>query len=62
MDSELNAKIPISHITQQVTMNVEVTGIRAWRWRVKIAGWLLALAARVAGVGLQIQTETKKNG
>lgn len=48
-----DAKIPIKSITKDMTLNIEVVGYRGWLVRLKIALFLISLAARVAGVGIK---------
>ena len=57
-DTNAKIKVPMSDVMKNVTMNVEVetTGYRVYSWRLKIAMLLMRLAARVAGVGIKIET------
>jgi hypothetical protein len=46
-------RVPIAAVTKDITMHVEVTGVRVWRVRLWLWIQLLRLAALVAGVGIQ---------
>jgi hypothetical protein len=48
------AKISISSVTKEMVMQVEVTGVRWFSFRLTIAKGLIWLAAKIAGVGVQI--------
>lgn len=54
-DSDLHAKMPANVITKNVTMHVEVIGVRALRVRIWLAAKLIRLAARIAGVGIEFK-------
>lgn len=52
--ANLNATYPASRFNQNVTMNVKVTGMRAWKLRWLCAIWLVKLAAFVAGCRIDV--------
>ena len=54
--ADLNARVPMTRITRDITMNIEVTGVRVWRVRMWLAVKIMRLAAWVAGVGIKIET------
>ena len=60
-DTNMHAKIPMHRITKDVVMEVEVTGVRTFRWRLKVATWLIRLAAWVAGVGIRIDGDGRSD-
>lgn len=33
----------------KIQVRIVITGIRRWRFRLRVAGWLIALAQRVSG-------------
>jgi len=47
--------MPANVITKNVTMHVEVIGVRALRVRIWLAAKLIRLAARIAGVGIEFK-------
>jgi hypothetical protein len=46
-------------IGRMITMNVRVTGLRVFWFRWKLASWLMLIAARVAGCGLEVELAEK---
>jgi hypothetical protein len=48
-------KIPIDQISQSMTLHVEVTGMRRWNVRMRLAVWLIYLAALVAPIRFNVQ-------
>jgi hypothetical protein len=60
--AELTAKIPISKVTKEVTMQVRVTGFRSFKFRLWIATLLIRLAAFVAGMGIEVNLEELSDG
>ena len=44
-------------LTADITMKVNIKGMRQWKWRVMIAIQLIRLAAWVMGVGLEVSHE-----
>lgn len=44
--------MPISGVTNRI--EIRVTGLKGFAIRLRIAGWLLLLGARIAGVGIVI--------
>ena len=50
-----NVTIPLSRATQNVTLNVKVSGVRVWKFRQTVGIWLIKLAARVMGVGVHVE-------
>jgi hypothetical protein len=53
--AELNAKIPIKSVLKETVMHVEVTGVKGFSVRLHVARVLIWLAAKVAGVGIEIK-------
>ena len=47
--------VPISELTEEITLRVRITGYRGWRVRLACAVWLIRLATRVAGMGIEVQ-------
>lgn len=60
--AELTAKIPISEVTKEVTMQVTVTGFRSFKLRLWLAAILIRLAALVAGMGIEINIGESSDG
>ena len=54
MKTEMDLNIPIDELTAAITLKVTIIGYSGWIVRLKIARWLLRLACRVAGMGLEI--------
>lgn len=52
---ESTIKVPVSSLTNRVTVNVEITGLASFRLRVWIATGLMRLAAWVAGMNCSIE-------
>lgn len=46
---------------RQITMDVTITGVKAQSIRTNIGVWLIRLAARVIGVGIDVHTQNKPN-
>lgn len=44
----------VSEVVKGMTLKVVVTGYRSWFVRLKIASFLIRLAAKVAGMGIEI--------
>jgi uncharacterized membrane protein (DUF441 family) len=57
MDMNMNAQVPISRITRDITMHVMVTGLTGWRIRMWIAMRLMVLVAWIAGMGIHVEME-----
>ena len=49
-----SVSIPISKITNQMTLKVEIKGLAAYRFRAWAATLLITLAAKIAGVNCEI--------
>lgn len=49
-----HTKVTLGSIVSRMTMVVEIEGTRLWPWRLRIAMWLIRLAARVIGCGIRI--------
>ena len=41
-------------VMRQITLRVDVTGLTVAQWRMCAGLWLIRLAARVAGLGIEI--------
>jgi hypothetical protein len=54
-------RVPIADVMKRVTMQITVTGTTRWRIRLWLAGWILKLAARVAGCGLEVHSQRHPN-
>lgn len=50
-------RVPAQALMSHVTMNVTVTGINVFKFRLWVAGRLMSLSARIAGCGLAVNTE-----
>lgn len=48
-------RVPMSSVTDRMTVTVRVTGVRVWRARLWMAIQLFKLGARIAGVGLHVE-------
>jgi hypothetical protein len=48
--------VPVSSVTKNLVVHVRVTGVKVWRVRLWFAMKLFRLGARVAGVGLRVET------
>jgi hypothetical protein len=46
-------KLPISSVSKNITMQVEVTGVRVWKARLWLAIQIFRLGAWVVGVGIR---------
>ena len=46
-----------SDLAEQLTMQVSVKGYQGWRFRLRIAVWLIRLAAWIARVNLEVIDE-----
>lgn len=46
-----------SDLAKDLTVNVRITGMRRFRFRLAIARWLIWLACKVAGCGLHVEDE-----
>ena len=42
-------KVPIGDVMEGISLHVELTGLRMWKFRWWLARWVLWLGARVAG-------------
>ena len=47
-------KMPISRVTRDLTVRVDVTGVRAWNMRLWLGVQVIKLAARVIGCGIVV--------
>ena len=50
--------IPINKATENVSVTVRVIGMRRWNARMRVATWIVGLAARVAPFGMKVEVET----
>jgi hypothetical protein len=50
----MTIKIPVSSVTNRLTVNIEVTGLRVWRVRLWLGTHLIGLAARVMGCNIHV--------
>jgi hypothetical protein len=51
----MEAKVNINDAAKSVTMEVEVTGVKAFVWRLKIARFLIWAAAFVLGCEIEVK-------
>jgi hypothetical protein len=56
---ELRYKYPVAHAMRDVTLRVDVTGVRVWKFRLWLGGLLLQLAALVMGCGIRFDGMSK---
>lgn len=49
------ATIPIKDAAKNMTLTVNVTGLKVWSWRVRVACWLIWLATKTAGIGFEVE-------
>lgn len=47
--------LQMSALARQVTLTVNLRGVRRFRWRLKVARWLIRLAACVVGCGIEVE-------
>lgn len=47
-------EMPITDITKDLHMTVQIKGVRVFQWRLTLCAWLIKLAAKVAGIGLAV--------
>jgi len=47
--------VPITSVVKNITLTVNVSGLRVWRWRVWLGLQLIQLAARVMGCGFRLE-------
>ena len=40
-------EFPVSEVTKGVTVNVRLTGVTVFTWRIRIATWLMQIAAMI---------------
>lgn len=50
-------KLPMKECLRELTLTVEVSGIKTAKFRLWLGGLMLKLAARVIGCGIEIKTE-----
>lgn len=48
------AKVSVARLMRDITLRVEIPGLRTWRGRLWLGGVLLRLAARVMGCGIRV--------
>jgi len=53
--ADLNTTVPMSKVTEQITMNVKVTGVRRALWRLWLGVHLIKLAALVIGCNITVE-------
>jgi hypothetical protein len=46
------------NLAKHITLTVKMKRTRQWRWRVKLAAWLIRLAALVMWVNVEIEAGT----
>ena len=51
-----NVKMPIKEVTETMTMNVRVTGLWPFTWRMRIGVWLIKFAAWVMPMRVFVET------
>lgn len=45
--------VSASQLAERSTLEVQITGLRAWRWRLRLALHLIRIAVRIAGIGFR---------
>lgn len=59
MASEIIVKhINVNELTGRMTLIVKLTGVKVFKFRLSVACWLIAIAAKIAGTGIKIDTES----
>jgi len=48
-------------LAKELTMNVKIVGLNLFRFRVRIAVWLIRIAAKIAGTGIEVNSERPNN-
>ena len=48
---------PVTSAVKNMTLNVNVTGLRAWKWRVWIGLRLIRIAALIIGCGFHVERD-----
>ena len=59
--ASIDARFPMSHVMQRVTMHVRITDRRRFAVRTWVAIQLMRLAARVLGCNIDVNIEQKQN-
>jgi hypothetical protein len=57
--ADLNMRVPMTHLTKDLTMHVTVTGVHWWAVRQTIGIWLIRCAAWVMGVNIHVDMESR---
>ena len=47
----------VSEITKGSTINIRLTGVKVFTWRIRIATWLIAMASVVMPFGCKFEIE-----
>jgi 1-acyl-sn-glycerol-3-phosphate acyltransferase len=50
-----SAQIPISDITKNMVMTVQVTGMGRWKVRFKVAIFFIRIASWIMGTGIKVE-------
>jgi len=58
----MTKEIPISSITENIMLTVEVTGLRCWAFKRKLAFKLIQFAAWIMGVQIKIKVNIEDGG
>jgi len=53
------AQLNTRDLAHSITLEVKLRGSKQWEWRLKLAGWLIRLAAWVAWMNAEIEIEAK---
>jgi len=51
------AELDIKPLAQQIVLDIKLKNLRQWQWRVRVAMWLIDLAARVMWMKAEVEVE-----
>jgi len=50
--------VPVASVSKQLRIHFRFVGVRAWRRRLRLAAWLVRIAARVAGCDVEVTLDS----
>jgi len=53
-------EVRIDDVMRAMSYDVRIVGLNAYRWRWRVAQWILRLVAWIAGVGIQCDSSDKE--
>ena len=51
----LSTKVPIKDVLSNITITVQITGLVKWRFQLRVARWLIRLAALIINMDVDIK-------